>query len=72
MRQATRSTGIVGMVWSRGSLAIDIHTSCNPSYCTGSSCDPEILHEIHMLYAIYRIYVFYNCNFIHFPVNTHS
>jgi len=58
VRQATRSTRIVGMVWGGGSLAIDIHIPYNPSYCTGSSWDPEILHDIHMFYAIYRIYVF--------------
>ena len=72
VRQAARSTGIVGMVWGVGSLAIDIHIPCNPSYCTSSSCDPEILHDIRMLYAIYRCYVFCSCNFIHFPVNVRS
>jgi len=69
VRQATRSAVIVEVVWGRGGLAIDIHIPCNPSYCTSSSCDPEILHDIHMLYAIHRIYVFYCCNFILSRVN---
>jgi hypothetical protein len=69
VRQTTRSAVIVEVVWGRGGLAIDIHIPCNPSYCTSSSCDPEILHDIHMLYAIHRIYVFHSCNFILSPLN---